>query len=206
MTEAVGGEELAGMAAGAAAGSFAAGFAAAGSVASAGGRAKELAKSGTKTISENVISRQTWMTFFGFAGAGVGLMCLAFMFLPMIVFAPQKFALLYTLGSLCFMGSFSVLKGHAAFISHLLSRDRIAFSSVYLSSMVGTLWASLIYRSYLLAIAFSGIQVCALSWFLVSYIPGGVTALKFASSIALKLCKGCCKCATGAGKGSLLPF
>ena len=48
-------------------------------------------------------------------------------FRPVVVLAPQKFALLFTLGrgsmhgwplqgSLCFLGSFSALRGHAAFL------------------------------------------------------------------------------------------
>merc|ERR1719456_2186375 len=104
-------------------------------------------------------------------------MSLAFAFLPVIVFAPQKFALLYTLGSLCFLSSFAALKGHAAFLAHLLSRGRVAFSATYLVSMLGTLWASLVSRSYIFTMLAACVQVIALSWFLVSYIPGGKKAL-----------------------------
>jgi hypothetical protein len=83
----------------------------------------------------------------------------------------------------------------------------VAFTTTYVASMVGTLWASLIYRSYILTIVFSGVQVCALSWFLVSYIPGGRRALGMAWSMAYRLVKGCCRCVTGGGSGSsMLPF
>lgn len=167
------------------------------------GKAKGIAKQASTTISENAISRERWMMFFGGALLGCFLMSLAFFFLPMVVLAPQKFALLFTLGSLCFLGSFSALRGHSAFLRHLLSRSRLIFTATYAMSMVGTLWASLIYRSYLLAIAFSAVQVSALSWFLVSYIPGGRRALGFVTNMAWRICKGCCKCAS---KGSLLPF
>mmetsp|Transcript_41072 Transcript_41072/g.89749 ORF Transcript_41072/g.89749 Transcript_41072/m.89749 type:complete len:146 (-) Transcript_41072:83-520(-) len=126
-----------------------------------------------------------------------------FFFLPMIVFAPQKFALLFTLGSLCFMASFSILRGHIAFFRHLISRSRILFSTTYVLSMLGTLWASLVYRSYVLTVVFSSVQVTALVWFLVSYIPGGRRALGFAWSIAWRFMRGCTKCVT---KGSLLPL
>lgn len=172
-------------------------------LAEAAGKATALQKSASQTISENAISKERWMTFFGGAAIGCLMMSLAFCFLPMIVFAPQKFALLFTLGSLCFLGSFSALRGHSAFLRHLLTRERLPFTSTYVLSMTGTLWASLIYRSYLLAIAFSAIQVSALSWFLLSYIPGGKRALGFVSGMAMRLCRGCCRCAS---KGSLLPF
>lgn len=167
------------------------------------GKAKGLANSAQQTISENAISRQRWTTFFGGALLGCVLMSLAFAFLPMIVFAPQKFALLFTLGSVCFLASFAALRGHSAFLRHLISRSRAPFTAIYTISMVGTLWASLMYRSYLLTMVFSAIQVSALSWFLVSYIPGGKRALGFVTSMAWRLCKGCCRCAS---KGSLLPF
>ncbi|CAJ1402830.1 unnamed protein product [Effrenium voratum] len=167
------------------------------------GKAKGLAKQASTTISENAISKERWMMFFGGALLGCFLMSLAFFFLPMVVLVPQKFALLFTLGSLCFLGSFSALKGHSAFLRHLLSRSRLVFTLTYATSMVGTLWASLIYRSYLLAMLFSAIQVSTLVWFLVSYIPGGRRALGFLTNMAWRLGKGCCKCAS---KGSLLPF
>merc|ERR1712137_808482 len=80
------------------------------SVASVGSKAKTIARSASQTISENAISRQRWMSFFSGVFAGSALMSLAFAFMPMIVFAPQKFALLFTLGSICFMCSFSILR------------------------------------------------------------------------------------------------
>mmetsp|Transcript_113745 Transcript_113745/g.332185 ORF Transcript_113745/g.332185 Transcript_113745/m.332185 type:complete len:259 (-) Transcript_113745:81-857(-) len=173
------------------------------SMAAMTGRAKGLVRTASTTISENAISRQRWMSFFTGALLGTGLIGLAFMFMPMIVLAPQKFALLFTLGSLCFLSSFSVLRGHAAFVRHLLSRSRALFSATYATSMVGTLWASLLYRSYLLTVLFSGVQVFALAWFLVSYIPGGRRALGLVTGIGWRLARTCCSCAS---RGSILPF
>mmetsp|Transcript_27304 Transcript_27304/g.63556 ORF Transcript_27304/g.63556 Transcript_27304/m.63556 type:complete len:257 (+) Transcript_27304:76-846(+) len=167
------------------------------------GKAKGMAKQASTTISENAISKERWMTFFGGALLGCFLMSLAFFFLPMVVLFPAKFALLFTLGSLCFLGSFSALRGHAAFARHLFSRSRLPFTLTYGLSMAGTLWASLIYRSYLLTIAFSAVQVSALVWFFLSYIPGGRRALGFVTGMAWRICKGCCRCAS---KSSLLPF
>jgi len=167
------------------------------------GRTKTIARSASTQISEVAISRRTWMSFFGCVCLGSALMSLAFCFLPMIVLAPQKFALLFTLGSMFFLCSFSILKGHKAFMRHLLSRGRILFTTTYASSMVGTLWASLVYRSYVLALLFSVVQVCALAWFLFSYIPGGRRALSVFTGIAWRFSKVFCRCAS---RGSLLPF
>merc|ERR1719498_2047148 len=121
-------------------------------------------------------------------------MCLACCFLPIIVLAPQKFALLYTLGSLCIMASFSILRGHSAFIKYLLSRSRALFSTTYVASMLGTLWASLVYRSQLLTVLFAVVQVVSLSWFPVSYIPGGRRILSLFTGMGFRICKTCCKC------------
>jgi len=173
------------------------------SVAAMAGRANVLVRSASTTISENAISQQRWISFFGCALLGLGLISLAFMFLPMIVFTPQKFALLFTLGSMCFMSSFSILRGHGAFVRHLLSRHRALFSATYVTSMAGTLWASLIYRSFILTVTFSGVQVFALAWFLVSYIPGGRRVLGLITGIAWRFVRTCCRCAT---RGSILPL
>eukprot|EP00928_Gymnodinium_smaydae_P035562 TRINITY_DN25006_c0_g1_i1.p1 TRINITY_DN25006_c0_g1~~TRINITY_DN25006_c0_g1_i1.p1 ORF type:complete len:271 (-),score=45.51 TRINITY_DN25006_c0_g1_i1:55-867(-) len=176
-------------------------------MASIAGKAKVAAKSAATTVQENAISRERWMYFFGGAALGAFMMSLAFMFLPMIVFAPQKFALLYTLGSLCFMGSFSALRGHIAFFKYLLSRERLLFSITYVSSLLGTLWASLVYRSYLLTIVFVAAQVIALSWFLLSYIPGGRRAFGLMLSMAWRMMKGCLRlCGASGGGRSALPF
>lgn len=162
-------------------------------VAGMSGQAKaKLQRAGT-VIQENAISRERWMYFFIGVALGIGLMSLAFAFLPMIVLMPQKFALLYTLGSLCFLASFAVLRGHVAFLKHLISRSRLAFSATYVVSMVGTLWASLVRRSYVYTMVFCGIQVAALSWFLVSYIPGGTKALSFGTSVIFGAAKRCCR-------------
>lgn len=170
---------------------------------SATGRAKTMARSATTSISEITISRQTWMYFFGCASLGIALIGLSFMFLPMIVLFPQKFALLFTLGSLSLLTSLSILRGHTAFIKHLMSWNRVPFSSTYILSMLGTLWASLVRRSYLLTIAFSSVQVCALAYFLVSYIPGGKRALTMSFNMCWRVSKGCVLCRKG---GHLLPF
>lgn len=172
-------------------------------VASAAGKAKGLARSASTTISENAISKERWMMFLGGVLLGSGLMSLALMFLPMIVLMPQKFAILFSLGSLCFLASFSILRGHVAFARYLLSGGRLFFTITYLGSLVGTLWASLVQRSCVLAVIFSTVQVTALGWFFVSYIPGGRRAVAMLTGITWRLAKGCCRCVS---KGSILPF
>merc|ERR1712232_145101 len=107
------------------------------SVANAASSTVTSAKSvGAGTIS---ISRTTWYYFFVLFGSGVAILALSVMFLPMVVLAPQQFSILFTLGSLCMLLSFSVLRGHVEFLKYLFDRSRIVLSGTYVVSLLGTL-------------------------------------------------------------------
>ena len=69
------------------------------------------------------------------------------------------------------------------FFKHLASVERLPFSVSYGLSLVGTLYCSLVMGSYLLTLIFSIVQVVALSYFLVSYIPGGTGALTMVGTV-----------------------
>lgn len=101
-----------------------------------------------------------------------------FIGLPVIVIRPQKFALCFTLGSLLFMSSFALLRGPTAHIKGMLTLDRLPFTITYLTSMGATLWASLVARSYILAVLASSLQVLALGYYLLSFIPGGTAGFR----------------------------
>ncbi|XP_074655143.1 uncharacterized protein LOC141908825 [Tubulanus polymorphus] len=122
----------------------------------------------------------------GFMGCiAVGLFCfvLAWLFLPMVVVKPRKFALLYTLGSLFLIASFSLLWGPMNHVKHLLSGPRIAFTTAYLGTMFATIYFSVWYKSTALTIVFAVAQMISLVWYMVSYIPGGHTGMKFFTKI-----------------------
>merc|ERR1712217_732579 len=119
--------------------------------------------------------------FGGLFFLGFFLLSLSFSFLPILVIAPQKFALLFALGSMTILGSVSVLKGPQAFVMQLMQRDKLLFSISYVVGLVGTLVATLVMRSYLLTAFFGVLQAVALLYFLASYVPGGKAALNFIS-------------------------
>jgi len=125
------------------------------------------------------IGRERWIAFFALLGVGCLLMAISLASLPLIVLAPHRFAAVFTTGSLCWLGSLAALKGRADFAAHLASPERRSLSLGYVGSVAATLWASLWYRSTLLTMVFSGLQISALLWFFVSYIPGGSTALGY---------------------------
>ena len=144
----------------------------------------------------------------------MGILCfsMAAAYLPVLIVAARKFALLYTLGSVFFISSFSLLYGpkkhfKVSFneiykfdfqlsIKHLISTERLPFTASYILSMGFTLYAALGIRSYILTIVAAGIQCVALSYFTLSYIPGGQTALKFMAKMFYALFSRCFKSIT----------
>ncbi|XP_038076789.1 protein transport protein SFT2-like [Patiria miniata] len=129
--------------------------------------------------------RQRILGFMSFIVAGAICFALAAVYAPFIVLRARKFALLYTLGSLFTISSFSLLWGPWYHIKHLFSKDRLPFTAIYFTSMFLTLYFSLVRQATLPTTLCAIFQIIALFWYIVSYIPGGQTGLKFFS----KLCK-----------------
>ncbi|GAX76111.1 hypothetical protein CEUSTIGMA_g3554.t1 [Chlamydomonas eustigma] len=117
---------------------------------------------------------------FSFLAAGCVFLLLAFtIFLPVIILSPSKFALSFTLGCLCIMAGFSALRGWKQQLAHMMSKERLPFSAAYMVSVIATLYASLIMKSYVLSLACSGLQMVALLYYILSYFPGGAQGVKF---------------------------
>jgi len=118
---------------------------------------------------------------------GIFLISISFSFLPVLVIAPQKFALLFAFGSMTLLSSFAVLKGPHAFFSQLIEKEKLPLSISYAVGLVGTLGATIIMKSYLLTALFGIIQFFALLYFLASYVPGGQTVLNLCGRLAKRL-------------------
>ncbi|XP_052819636.1 uncharacterized protein LOC128245492 [Mya arenaria] len=108
---------------------------------------------------------------------------LACLYIPMLVLKARKFAMLYTLGSLFIICSFSMLWGPWNHIKHLFSQDRLPFSLVYFGTMFATIYFSIWVRSTVMTVFFAVVQILALVWYIMSYIPGGQTGMKFFSKV-----------------------
>ena len=82
----------------------------------------------------------------------LGMICfgLAVSFLPMLLINPRKFSLLFSLGSAFTLSSFSFLWGPYNHLVHLLSRERLPFTSIYLSSLILTLYFAMGLQSAIL--------------------------------------------------------
>ncbi|KAK9820584.1 hypothetical protein WJX72_011930 [[Myrmecia] bisecta] len=123
---------------------------------------------------------QQFTYFAVLLGGGVVFLVLAFtLFLPVIILAPSKFAICFTLGSVFIMAAFTSLRGWQSQITHMFSRERLPFTLGYIGSMAGTLYAALVMHSYVMSVACCAAQVVALLYYTVSYFPGGTAGMKF---------------------------
>lgn len=115
----------------------------------------------------------------------MGLLCfgLSALYIPVLLLKARKFALLYTMGSLFLISSFSFLWGPMNHLKHLFSQERLCFTVSYLGTLIATLYCALVLVSTPLTVLAAVGQVIALLWFLISYIPGGHTGLKFFTRI-----------------------
>ena len=131
----------------------------------------------------------------------LGIFCFSFstVYIPMILFKARKFALLFSLGSVFVMGSFSFLWGPVNHLKHMLKKDRLPFTAVYVGTLSLTLYFAMGLQNTLLTTIAASCQVIALLWFVISYIPGGQTGLKFMT----KMCSSLCRRTVGGGSSSL---
>jgi uncharacterized membrane protein len=153
--------------------------------------------------SDLLMSRQKLATCGLLIAGGGFCILLSLTFLPLLAIAPRKFATLFTVGSLLILSSFSVLRGHAAFLQHLLSPERLPFSVGYSLSLIGTLYASMWSQSYFLTLVFSVCQIVGLLYFIVSYFPGGAQLLTFVGSSCLAAFKSCLRSSSSSANGAV---
>lgn len=73
---------------------------------------------------------------------------------------------------------YSTIKGPTKHLRSMVARDRLPFSLAYVGSMVGTLYACLVLKSYIWVVAFSAVQMVALAWYFLSFVPGGSQGMK----------------------------
>jgi hypothetical protein len=107
-----------------------------------------------------------------------------FIGLPLVLLSPGKFGMSFTLGSLLFMGAFAIMEGPVAHLKRTCSLERLPFTLVYITSMLATLYACIVAKSYIMTVACSIAQICALCWYALSQVPGGSRGLKYIAGMA----------------------
>lgn len=124
-----------------------------------------------------------------FLGFGVclffGILCfiLSFIYIPLLLLQARKFALLFTLGSLFFILSFSFLYGPWAHLKSMFSKERALTTSIYGITLIATLYCALHLQSTPWTIVCAVLQVMALFWMMMGSIPGGSTGARFFGSM-----------------------
>lgn len=156
----------------------------AGASAAAGGAAA--AGSAAIGTAANAVPSTTGMAYFAaLLGSGALFLAIAFfVFLPMLVVAPAKFAACFSLGSGLVVAAPAALRGAKAHAAHMLSEERRPLTAAYCGSLFLTLWASLGLHSYLLSLIACAGQICALAYYAASYVPGGAAGLRAAGGVA----------------------
>ncbi len=70
------------------------------------------------------------MLFFCLMGGGLVFLSLAFfVFLPVIILAPAKFALCFSIGCLLVLSSFAALRGWQYQAQQMITRERLPFTA-----------------------------------------------------------------------------
>ncbi len=109
-----------------------------------------------------------------------------FVGIPVLALNPRKFALSFTCGSITFMGSFSILKGPVEHLRSMFTMERMPFTIIYLGSMGWTLYLTCSkggLKGYAYVMIASVVQLVALAWYLVSFLPGGTMGLRLVANV-----------------------
>eukprot|EP00744_Colponema_vietnamica_P001508 GILI01002490.1.p1 GENE.GILI01002490.1~~GILI01002490.1.p1 ORF type:complete len:150 (-),score=22.23 GILI01002490.1:168-617(-) len=95
------------------------------------------------------------------------------------------FGIVFTMASLCSIGSSMFLAGPMTQVKRMFDEGRIIATGIYLVAMVLTVVAAVVVKSGPLVIVCCIIQYCAMIWYALSYIPFARTAVKkcFGSAI-----------------------
>ena len=141
---------------------------------------------------------------YGFLGCFIFGMILSFLSIGGIFGAlmnPIRFAIIYSLGNLCSLGSTMFLIGPMRQLKRMFKKTRYVASILFLGSLIATLvfaigfyekkkkWHKLVLIGLMIC------QFCALFWYTLSWIP-------FGRKIFTKICcKVCCEEDEGGDKG-----
>lgn len=110
-------------------------------------------------------------------------------YIPVLILRGRKFAILFTCGSLLIFLSIFILRGPEQHLRSMLQADRLPFTTLHLLSVCATLYVALVMQSTVLTVVCAVLQIWALLWYTLSYVPGGHRGIMFFSRFATKLFK-----------------
>ena len=97
----------------------------------------------------------------------------------MIILVPSKFAITFSVGSALILASLGALKGWQQMFGQMASKERLPFTAAYIGSLVATLYASLMMRSYVFSLLSCVAQVITLVYYVASFFPGGASGAQY---------------------------
>jgi len=112
---------------------------------------------------------------------GGGLVFLSTFFL----LAPRSFGKFYTLGNLLLLGSTLFLVGPYRQFKNMCGRERAFATTIYIVTMLATLYTAVGLQSRLLTLPMIIIQMAAALWYGASYIPFAQDCLRGSASTIL---------------------
>ena len=124
--------------------------------------------------------------YFAFGVCVIGaviLFMISMLYLPLAVLRPAKFSAPYCLASLLIFGSFGFLQGFVSYGKHLISRERMPFTTLFFGTTIFTLYSATQNLGYILTVVGIVLQLVCLVIYVVSYIPGGQSGISVMSSI-----------------------
>lgn len=121
-----------------------------------------------------------WTYFAALAGTGAVFLLLAFfVFLPVIILVPSKFAITFSMGSALVLSSLGALRGWKALAISMISKERTPFTAAYVVSLAATLYSSLVMHSYIFSLVCCAGQIVTLVYFIASFFPGGAAGAQY---------------------------
>lgn len=127
-------------------------------------------------LKQNLEVEKSYKVFFIVLSVGLAMICLSLMFLPVIVFSPQKFVLCFGLGSLSVLTSFLFMYGTASYFEMLFSAKRFPFTVLFLVSIILGIYFAYA-GHYFISVICAAAQLLSLIIFTLSFIPGGSSGI-----------------------------
>ena len=116
------------------------------------------------------------MIAFGVAGF---FLLLAIVLIASIVLSPAKFVMCFSMAMLCTMVGLAFLNGPRLYIKKLFEAKNLIASCVLFSSILLSLWFSMIMGSYLMSLLFCVMQLNAIMYFFCKTSAVNLTTIKW---------------------------
>lgn len=120
------------------------------------------------TVVSAIDSGTNYYAFATFFIVGCLFLLLAFTFLPVILIAPAKFNMFFSLGSFFMQLSLAFFHGPLNYIKIIFTKENLLISLLYVGSMLFAIYSALFWGNYFSSILIVGLQVrFVLIWLII---------------------------------------